>query len=216
MPTTKAPSPRELDVRPMLRAGEEPFQAIMDAVGALAPGHRNRFEAPIATHNLLRAHGAAVQAYRAHGRHRVGLVVNIEPKYPASDAPADRDATARADAYMNRQYLDPVVTGRYPAELSAIFGEAWPVWPAEDFALIQQPIQLRVAQVVPVLRSRVKRPVEDGVGIGVAAGRVHGHVELLPLPALEPLRVLDALYLQVDADTLQVRLNHLGVREHRR
>ena len=42
--------------------------------GALAPGHRNRFEAPIATHNLLRAHGAAVQAYRAEGRasHRVG------------------------------------------------------------------------------------------------------------------------------------------------
>ena len=25
--------------------------------GALAPGHRNRFEAPIATHHLLRAHG---------------------------------------------------------------------------------------------------------------------------------------------------------------
>ena len=25
--------------------------------GVLAPGHRNRFEAPIATHNLLRAHG---------------------------------------------------------------------------------------------------------------------------------------------------------------
>ena len=29
--------------------------------GALAPGHRNKYEAPIATHNLLRAHGAAVQ-----------------------------------------------------------------------------------------------------------------------------------------------------------
>ncbi|HEY0555206.1 MAG TPA: family 1 glycosylhydrolase, partial [Thermoanaerobaculia bacterium] len=27
--------------------------------GALAPGHKNLFEAPIATHNLLRAHGAA-------------------------------------------------------------------------------------------------------------------------------------------------------------
>ena len=26
--------------------------------GALAPGHRNLFEAPIASHNLLRAHGA--------------------------------------------------------------------------------------------------------------------------------------------------------------
>src|SRR6266403_2154812 len=51
--------------------------------GAIAPGHRNRFEAPIATHNLLRAHGAAVRAYRAEGRHRIGLVVNLEPKYPA-------------------------------------------------------------------------------------------------------------------------------------
>ena len=85
--------------------------------GALAPGHRNRFEAPIATHHLLRAHGAAVQAYRAEGKHRIGLVVNLEPKYPASDDAADRAATARADAYMNRQYLDPVFLGRYPEEL---------------------------------------------------------------------------------------------------
>jgi beta-glucosidase len=108
--------------------------------GAIAPGHRNRFEAPIATHNLLRAHGAAVQAYRAHGRHRVGLVVNLEPKYPASDAPEDAAATARADAYMNRQYLDPLFLKRYPGELREIFGEAWPEWPAEDFALIAQPI----------------------------------------------------------------------------
>jgi len=108
--------------------------------GAIAPGHRNRFEAPIATHNLLRAHGAAVQAYRAEGKHRIGLVVNLEPKYPASDAPADRAATARADAYMNRQYLDPVFLKHYPDELQEIFGEAWPEWPAEDFALIAQPI----------------------------------------------------------------------------
>ncbi len=41
---------------------------------------------------------------------------------------------------MNRQYLDPVFLGRYPEELKEIFGEAWPDWPAEDFALIRQPI----------------------------------------------------------------------------
>ena len=108
--------------------------------GALAPGHRNRFEAPIASHHLLRAHGAAVKAYRAEGRHQVGLVVNLEPKYPASDDPADCAAVARADAYMNRQYLDPVFLGTYPEELGVIFGEAWPVWPAEDYALISQPL----------------------------------------------------------------------------
>ena len=70
----------------------------------------------------------------------IGLVVNIEPKYPASDDPADVAATARAEAYMNRQYLDPIFFGRYPEEMAEIFGEAWPDWPAEDFALIQQPI----------------------------------------------------------------------------
>ena len=100
--------------------------------GALAPGHRNRFEAPIATHHLLRAHGAAVAAYRAHGKHDIGIVVNLEPKYAASDDPADRAATERADAYMNLQYLDAVLLGRYPERLAEIFGEAWPQWPAED------------------------------------------------------------------------------------
>jgi beta-glucosidase len=108
--------------------------------GAIAPGHRNRFEAPIVAHNLLRAHGAAVQAYRAVGKQRIGLVVNLEPKYPASESPDDRAATARADAYMNRQFLDPVFLKRYPDEMRGIFGEAWPAWPADDFELIAQPI----------------------------------------------------------------------------
>ncbi len=108
--------------------------------GALAPGHRNLFEAPIASHNLLRAHGKAVQAYRAVGQHEIGIVVNLEPKYAASQRPEDLAAVVRADAYFNRQYLDPVFLGKYPDELVGIFGEAWPNWPEEDMALIAQPI----------------------------------------------------------------------------
>ena len=108
--------------------------------GVLAPGHRNRFEAPIVTHRLLCAHSAAVQAYRSEGRHRIGIVVNLEPKYPASDSAEDRAATGRADAYMNRQYLDPLFHGRYPDEMSDIFGDAWPRWPQEELDAIRQPI----------------------------------------------------------------------------
>ncbi len=108
--------------------------------GVLAPGHRNLFEAPIAGHNLLRAHGQAVQVYREMGRHRIGLVVNMEPKYPASNSPEDLAALKRADAYMNRHYLDPVIHGRYPEELKEIFGEAWPEWPAGDMEQIRGPI----------------------------------------------------------------------------
>ena len=108
--------------------------------GALAPGHRNLFEAPLVTHNLLRAHAAGVEAYRAEGKHQVGIVLNLEPKYPASDDPRDLAATRRADAYMNRQYLDPVLRGAYPPELAEIFGPAWPEFPAADLKRISQPI----------------------------------------------------------------------------
>jgi len=45
-----------------------------------------------------------------------------------------------ADAYMNRQFLDPVLLGRHPEELPALFGEAWPKFPGGDFKLIRQPL----------------------------------------------------------------------------
>jgi beta-glucosidase len=108
--------------------------------GALAPGHRNLFEAPIASHNLLRAHGAAVQAYRAIGSHQIGIVVNLEPKYPASESDEDAAASRRADAYMNRHYLDPIFRRAYPEEFPEMWGEAWPSFPSSDFDTIGAPI----------------------------------------------------------------------------
>ena len=108
--------------------------------GALAPGHSNLFEAPIVTHNLLRAHGCAVKAYRAEGKHAIGLVVNLEPKYSASDSEEDLAATQRADAYMNRHYLDPAFRGAYPEEFPDMWGEAWPSFPVEDFEDITAPV----------------------------------------------------------------------------
>jgi beta-glucosidase len=108
--------------------------------GAHAPGHRSLFEAAIAARNLLRAHGAAVQAFRAESRGRIGPVVNVEPKRPATETPEDLRATALADAYMNRQFLDPIFLGRNPEELPGIFGEAWVEYTAGDFALIGEPV----------------------------------------------------------------------------
>lgn len=111
--------------------------------GALAPGHRNLFEAPRVAHHLLLAHGAAVQAFRAEGPSRgsrIGIVLNIEPKHPATGDPEDHDAVRRADAYMNRQFLEPVLGRPYPAELAGIFGPAWDDRVQGDVAKIAQPI----------------------------------------------------------------------------
>jgi beta-glucosidase len=113
--------------------------------GNHAPGHRSRYEPPIVARNLVRAHGAAVRAFRAEvpgssGRARIGVVVNIEPKYAASPRPADVAAQRRAEAYMNRQYLDPMLLGRWPEELADVFGDAWTAPSDEDLALGAQPV----------------------------------------------------------------------------
>jgi beta-glucosidase len=108
--------------------------------GGLAPGHRNLFEGPIVAHNLLRAHAEAVRALRAEADVEIGLVVNLEPKVPASDSEEDETATARADAYINRFFLDPVFRGSYPDELADVFGEAWLDFPPGDLDHIREPI----------------------------------------------------------------------------
>lgn len=108
--------------------------------GKLAPGHKSPFEASLAAHNLLRAHAEAVRAYRAGGKHRIGLVVNLEPQYPASKSAASLSAATRAEAYMNRQFLDPIFHGKYPKELRGVFGEAWPKVAAVDLLGIGEPI----------------------------------------------------------------------------
>ncbi len=128
---------------PMWATLNEPWVIAHDGfvTGVNAPGHRNLYEAPIVSHHLLRAHGAAVQRYRAGGWKRaIGLVVNLEPKEPATGSPLDVAAAARADIYFNHQYLDPVFFGRSPDGLRDLFGDAWPEFPVEDWALIRQPI----------------------------------------------------------------------------
>ena len=108
--------------------------------GTLAPGHRSAYEAAIAARHLMVAHGRGVQVLRAEACRQVGLVVNLEPKDAASNSPADLAACVRADAYMNRQFLDPALLGCCPAPLREVFGPAWVDWPAADLALARQPL----------------------------------------------------------------------------
>ena len=108
--------------------------------GSHPPGLQNVRSAGDATHNILRAHGLAVQAFRAEGKGEIGIVVNLEPKYPASDCREDSEATARADAWMNRQFLDPIFLGTYPEELLEIWGVDEKVFDPADLKLIQTPI----------------------------------------------------------------------------
>ena len=108
--------------------------------GEHAPGHRGLAQPPRVAHHLLRAHAAAVAAYRAEGRGQIGISLNLEPQYPISAAPADQAAATRRHAFINRWFLDPIALGRYPAALATIFGSDWPDFPPEDLERIKAPI----------------------------------------------------------------------------
>ena len=108
--------------------------------GRHAPGRCDLAEAAAVAKNLLRAHAAAVAAYRADWNEQIGLVVNLVPVHPATDSDADRLAVQRHDAYLNRQFLDPALLGEIPIELPEIFGDAWSDWTADNLAQIRQPL----------------------------------------------------------------------------
>jgi beta-glucosidase len=50
---------------------------------------------------------------------QVGIVLNLTPAEPATDAPADHEAVREFDGLFNRWYLDPVFRGSYPEDAVA-------------------------------------------------------------------------------------------------
>jgi beta-glucosidase len=134
---------RELDDRvPLWATINEPWVVVNEGYveGRHAPGRRNWSEAAAVSKNLMKAHAAAVVAYRAVGKHSIGLVVNLVPIEPATGSSKDKNAANRLDAYLNRQFLDPVLLGEIPGELSEMFGSAWHGWTADEVRQVRQPI----------------------------------------------------------------------------
>lgn len=108
--------------------------------GTGAPGHRNLGEVPRVVHHLLQAHGRAIVAARAAGVDQIGIVVNIEPREPASDRPEDIAAAERGNCYFDQMFLDPILLGKYPEALPPLLGEHWHDPDPADMAIIAQPI----------------------------------------------------------------------------
>jgi len=111
-------------------------------LGRHAPGMTDLNAAVRVTHHLNLSHARAVQAYRLHpqGTGKIGAVLNLYPMVAASEREEDRAAALRADGYHNRLFLDPVLRGSYPSDLSAIFEAAGAALPieADDLATLAE------------------------------------------------------------------------------
>jgi len=115
------------------------------ASGVHAPGRTDDVAALTAVHHLNLAHGLAVAAVRAAApAARVGVALNLAWVRPASDAAADVDAARRVDGLQNRVFLDPILDGRYPADVLADTAAVtdWSFVRPGDLATIAAPIDL--------------------------------------------------------------------------
>ncbi len=105
--------------------------------GVHAPGRRDLGAGIAAAHHLLLGHGLATERMRAAasaaGRDvELGITVNLGSAIPASDDPADYHAARRADGLGARIYLDPLLRGRYPADVVADLAEVGVQIPVQD------------------------------------------------------------------------------------
>ncbi len=109
--------------------------------GQHAPGLASTRDALAAGHHLLLSHALALDVLRrdASGA-EVGIALNFEPIYPASESAADQAAAVHADGFLNRWFLDPLLRGAYPKDMIESFGAARPPVENGDLARISAPI----------------------------------------------------------------------------
>jgi beta-glucosidase len=107
------------------------------AIGEYAPGRTLLFDALPAAHHQNLAHGLAVSALRAAGvTAPIGTANNHSPIWPRTTSAEDLAAGGALDALINWLFADPVLTGRYPAEMTPYLPAGWEA----DLPAIAQPL----------------------------------------------------------------------------
>ena len=109
--------------------------------GIHAPGEKNLDAALAVLHGQHVAHGLSVQAMRA-SRDTVplGIVLNLQSLYPATDKDRDVEACQRHETFHNGLFLDPLFKGEYPAEAIKHLGDRLPEGWQDDLNTIAQPL----------------------------------------------------------------------------
>ncbi len=107
--------------------------------GEHAPGIKDEGRALRVSHNLMLAHGLAVQAMRAQDPGaKCGVTLFLAPAEPASDAPEDREAAEFLWQKDLGWFLGPIFKAHYPPEVWTRYGELAPDVKPGDLAIISQ------------------------------------------------------------------------------
>lgn len=111
--------------------------------GGHPPAIKDMPTALLAAHNLMLAHGKAVRAFREMGmKGEIGVTLNLNPGYPASESQEDIQAAQRMNEFSNGWFLDPILKGKYPEGLAGLLESkvGMPQISEEDLTIVHSEI----------------------------------------------------------------------------
>ncbi|KAJ8761895.1 hypothetical protein K2173_005606 [Erythroxylum novogranatense] len=122
------------------RTGVYPPSRCSGSFGNCSRGDSGR-EPFIAAHNMILSHAAAVRVYRtAYQKEQngsIGIVLNGIWYEPISNSWEDKLAAERAQAFYMNWFLEPIISGKYPAEMRDILRSDLPVFSNNELKMLQ-------------------------------------------------------------------------------
>lgn len=114
---------------------------LSNEIGEHAPGIQDRKIALQVAHNVMVAHGKAMPIIRVHSPSgKVGIVLNMNAIYPATDTETDRKLRDLHHARNNLWFIDPAMGKGYPQVAWTDYGNDVPEVQPGDMETINQPL----------------------------------------------------------------------------
>ncbi|KAF3451354.1 hypothetical protein FNV43_RR07449 [Rhamnella rubrinervis] len=96
----------------------------------------------VAAHNMILSHAAAVDIYRTKYQKEqggsIGIVLLRSWYEPISNSTADKLAAERAQAFNTNWFLDPIIYGKYPAEMENVLGSILPKFTSNEIEKLKR------------------------------------------------------------------------------
>lgn len=185
------------DIVPMWSTINEPIATYVGyALGGFAPGHTNEAWGNQARHNILVAHGKAVEAFRANNikDSKIGVVIDIWKRFAITDSAEDAALVIDEDERNWKFYCDPILAGKYSDYIIDKLTKEGTLMEmkSSDFELTSLPIDffgLNVYNRVPV---SVNRQAQADFSQG--GNFLNNKTEYYPEALYEAVKLLHDLY----------------------
>ncbi|XP_050208680.1 beta-glucosidase 46-like isoform X2 [Mercurialis annua] len=117
------------------RSGEYPPFRCSSPFGNCTAGDSEK-EPFMVAHNIILSHATAVETYRTKYQKEqggsIGIVMHCAWFEPITNSTADQLAAERAQSFFMNWFLDPIIFGKYPEEMTQILGSTLPEFSSSD------------------------------------------------------------------------------------